>query len=515
MAARLALLPLRRDVLQPTWVEILLSVARNAFLNLLGYVLPLAAALVLVPALAARLDAERFGFLALAWALVGYFALFDLGFGRTLSRLVAERQGTHRAATLPELTRTCIALTLLLGMGSGVLLFAAAGPICRSVLHVSPAVRGEALGAVRILALSLPLVTVTAALRGLLEAAHRFDVATSIRVPIGVLTLAAPLAVTATNGGLVAITWSLVLVRAAGALAHWSACRRLYPDLVALGWPRRSAVNEMLAYGAWLTVSNVLGPLMVYIDRFVIASLAPLTAVAYYSAPYEVVTRLAVVPAAIAGALFPAMAAGDAERTSSLLRMGVKLTFVVVFPFALAGAALAPEWLGGWFGTAYRIEGARAAQFLCFGVAANCLAYLPLTLLQARGHADVSAKLHSIELPFYLLLLWLFVTRWGIVGAAAVWALRCTVDAALMFALGRRRLAHGQYGFTVAPLLFIAFSLVFLVATLLPLPLAYRATFLFAVLLLLAVSGWYVFLDPSERRRARHPLSLLLGGRLQ
>lgn len=473
--------------------------------------MPLAAALLIVPALAVRLDAERFGFLALAWALVGYFALFDLGFGRALSRLVAERQGTPNQATLPSLAQTCVALTGVLGLASGLILFGAAGPICSVVLRLTPEVRTEAEGAVRVLALSLPIVPLTAALRGLLEAARRFDLAAAIRVPLGLLTLAAPLAVTVWGGGLVAMAWALFLVRVAAFIAHWVACRRLYPKLVRIAWPERWAAREMLGYGAWLTVSNVLGPLMVYIDRFVIASLAPLAAVAYYSAPYEVVTRLIVVPAAVGAALFPAMAASAAERSAELLRTGFKLTFIIVFPLALAGALLAPEWLGSWFGKDYEIEGTRAAQLLCVGVAANCLAYLPLTLLHARGHADVPAKLHCMELPFYLFLLWLLVPQFGISGAALVWAIRCALDALLLFLFGRRYLSQGRVGFTTGQVWVIGFALALLAFALAPASQLERLAYLCAALLVCSALAWFVLLDPSERLRARHPFSLLLG----
>jgi len=48
-------------------------------------------------------------------------------------------------------------------------------------------------------------------------------------------------------------------VRVVAFVAHWVACARLYPSLTALGWPQAGAAREMLAYGAWLTVSSVVG----------------------------------------------------------------------------------------------------------------------------------------------------------------------------------------------------------------------------------------------------------------
>ena len=44
-----------------------------------------------VPPLVRLLGVDRFGVLALAWIIVGYFSLFDLGMGRALTKLVADK----------------------------------------------------------------------------------------------------------------------------------------------------------------------------------------------------------------------------------------------------------------------------------------------------------------------------------------------------------------------------------------------------------------------------------------
>lgn len=486
-------------------------IARNALLNLAGHAAPLLAALLLVPALVSRLDAERFGFLALAWALVGYFSLFDLGLGRALSRLVAERTGTPREGGLPVLSRTALSLTLALGVVAGIALFAAAGPLCEGVLNLSPAVRPEAETALRVLALSLPLVTLTAALRGLLEAGQRFGWVNAIRVPLGILTFAAPLVATWWSASLVALAGALSLVRLAAFAAHWVACARLYPALLGLARPRGEATSEMLGYGVWLTVSNVVGPLMVYIDRFLIAGLLTVSAVAYYAAPYELVTRLWLIPAALTGVLFPAMAAAAPDRLATLYRTGIKAVLVAVFPLALVAMLFAPEWLQAWLGPEFATQGARVAQLLCFGAAVNCLAYLPFTLLQARGRADLTAKTHLAELPAYLLVLWALVERWGIDGAALAWALRCVADACLLFWLARRAVAQRLAGFTASQMVMIALALAALAGALVPFAIVGKLFYATAALVAFCVLGWVVLLDESERARARDPMALITG----
>ena len=64
--------------------------ARNTILNLLGQVVPAVAAIVFLPYTLHGLGIARFGILSLAWVLLGYLGLFDLGLGRATIRFVAD-----------------------------------------------------------------------------------------------------------------------------------------------------------------------------------------------------------------------------------------------------------------------------------------------------------------------------------------------------------------------------------------------------------------------------------------
>ena len=59
--------------------------ARNTILNVLGYGLPMLVAIFAIPLLVKGLGTERFGILTLAWVIIGYLSLFDLGLGRALT----------------------------------------------------------------------------------------------------------------------------------------------------------------------------------------------------------------------------------------------------------------------------------------------------------------------------------------------------------------------------------------------------------------------------------------------
>jgi O-antigen/teichoic acid export membrane protein len=162
------------------------SVKRNIVWNLLGNVLPLMAGLILFPLIVAAYGLERFGLLTLAWALVGYFGLFDLGLARALTQWVSEQFAKQAPAIdVSELIRTTLRLMWLLGTLGGVLLWVTSPYIVIHLLKVSKGLQQETVCAFSVLALVVPIAVHTSALRGILEALQLFKAASLIRMVMG------------------------------------------------------------------------------------------------------------------------------------------------------------------------------------------------------------------------------------------------------------------------------------------------------------------------------------------
>lgn len=93
--------------------------ARNTVWNLLGQSVPLVVAIFAIPLLVKGLGTDRFGFLTIVWMVIGYFSLFDLGLGRALTKLVAERLSSDKEQEIPPLVWTATVLMLILGAVGG------------------------------------------------------------------------------------------------------------------------------------------------------------------------------------------------------------------------------------------------------------------------------------------------------------------------------------------------------------------------------------------------------------
>ena len=410
--------------------------ARNVIWNLLGAGVPLLVAVVAFPLLIKGLGLDRFGVLTLAWMLIGYFSMFDLGLGRALTKLVAERLGNGQSEDIPALIWTGILLMTFLGVLGALVVVVFAPWLVGGVLKIPPVLQEEALCASYVLAISIPIVTSTVGLRGVLEAHQVFGAVNAVRIPLGIMTFLGPLAVLPYSNNLVPVVAVLVGVRVISCVAYAVLCAKLYPVLRQSFLLDRNLIKPLLRFGSWMTVSNIISPIMVSFDRFLIGSFVSIAAVAYYTTPYELVTRLRIFPTAFAGVLFPAFSSSLRSRpedAARLYRRGLNILLFCLFPLVLAIVTYARVGLELWVGTDFANNSFVVLQYLAVGVFVNSLATLPFSLIQSSGRADITAKIHLVEFPFYLFFILFFINKFGIIGVAFIWFLRSFFDMLILF----------------------------------------------------------------------------------
>jgi O-antigen/teichoic acid export membrane protein len=172
-----------------------------------------------------------------------------------------------------------------------------------------------------------------------------------------------------------------------------------------------------------------------------VGALVSTAAVAWYATPQEVMLRLGIVSGAVSSVMFPAFAATAAtgrERLGPLLARSVESVFVLVLPLSVLLSGFAREGLQAWLGAEYARGGAAAVAWLGLGLLVNGLAKPASSLVQGVGRPDLVARLHLLELPLYLGLLFGLVSAWGVRGAAIAWVARAAVDAAGLYWLAAR-----------------------------------------------------------------------------
>lgn len=471
--------------------------------NLLGHTLPMAVALISVPVIAHFAGVERLGALGVVWALVGYFSFLDFGLSRVVTRRVAQAAEQGKLETeLMDLrgffwwraVPALLMMAMVLLAGRGVFaVFLPEGELGRELAASWPWI-----------SFSIPVTLATNWLRGALEGVHRFARVNLMRTVFGAWTYAAPAVACLTMPTLDGMIIGIVLGRVLALAAHAWACLQAERSIL-LGPIRPKLAGQGLFFqeGGWITISNVIGPLMLYSDRFVLAALVSPKAVAWYVTSQEVLLRTMVIPAALAGVLFPKFAGNLDARTEVLLaalyQRGIRLISAVMLPLCALAAAGAYDGLRIWLGASFAANAYRVVEIVALGIFVYAIAHLPHAWLQAVGRAHLTAKVQLVELPLYGVALYIAVTEWGIAGAASLWVVRVVLDCLLLLHLVGQDSARPVMMPVAVGVSFIAIAGA-LSSPDLPGP--WRAVLCMAALLGGGMIAWFGLLNADDRREA-------------
>lgn len=408
-----------------------MNIRRNTTYNLLGSLIPLALSLVTIPIYIGSIGEARYGVLAIAWLLLGYFGLFDLGLGRaTAQRIATLRDGApmERAQTF----WTALCLNICFGLIGGILFWPIASYFFGNVFKVEEVLRPEMQAAVPWLVLAVPVATLSGVLTGALQGRECFFELNLISVMGTVLFQLLPLSTAALMGAnLGVILPAVLLARFVTLLLLFMRC---WKHIVSGHRPMfiRSQVGHLLRFGGWVTVTSFVTPMMVILDRFIIGAISGAKTVAYYTVPFQLGHRSTVLSSSLAGALFPRFAALTPQEGQRLASEGLRSLVVVMTPLVAAGILFVKAFLAWWITPEFSQQSALVGQVILLGFWINGFAQIPYALLQACGRPDLVAKCHLGEVLPYFGALYLGLHFFGLVGAAAVFSLRVLVDFVLL-----------------------------------------------------------------------------------
>lgn len=408
-----------------------MSIRRNALYNLVGATLPIAVSLLTVPAYLERIGEARFGILSVAWLLLGYFGLFDLGLGVATAQQIAAREKGGKA-TQARIFWTALLTNLALGIGGGVIAWPVAEYYFGHILKVDPVLRSEIVNALPWLILAVPLATVTGVATGTLQGLSRFARLNIVSILGTVLFQVLPL--------VAALVWSprltvllpiAILARAATLLMLLVECRRC----LLRGQPiryDRSEIRLLLHFGFWVTVPCFFVPLLSMIDRFAIGAFISAAAVTIYVVPLNLGDRISIVGNSAASVLFPSFSSLSKEHATELAYNSERLLLAVMLLISVSAIFLIAPFMSLWLGPDFSRRSAPIGEILMAGVWFDSLSRVPLFALRGQFRPEAVAKIELIQLVPYWIVLYLLISAYGIEGVAVAFVFRVAANYALL-----------------------------------------------------------------------------------
>jgi O-antigen/teichoic acid export membrane protein len=285
----------------------------------------------------------------------------SVGLGRAATKYIAEALGKGEEEQVPRLIWATVTVQVALGMVGMLILVGITPLLIERTLNIPPALRAEAKTSFYLLALSIPAVFVSSSLTGVLAAAQRFDLVNAVGISLSIVgSLLKLVGVLFWEWHLPEIIAMLIVSRLLALVTYYWLCMCVFPFFKGLPRFYRTELRALIRFGGWLTVSNIIGPLLVYLDRFMLGMLLTMAAVAYYSVPYDMVTRVLIIPTSLVAALFPAFSAllsqGEWERLGYFLSRSVKWVLLTVGPVVVIVVVIGRDILQLWLGPIFAEE---------------------------------------------------------------------------------------------------------------------------------------------------------------
>ena len=481
---------------------------RNSVINLAGKLVPMALAIVTLPYVIQHLGDARAGVFQLSWVLLGYFNLFDFGIGRAMVKFASEslakgqqQEVNHWMVTVNRVL-WWISVPLVLVMIFVIPLFMANESSIPADLVAETKI--AAFG----IALYIPFLLTFFSYIGVLETWQRFDIINKYQIAYGVLWYVTPVVGLQITDRIDILVFSLLVLR----LMHWLIIRWHAHRLMRgsdKGEYRSDYLPDLLRFSKWIVLINIGALFISHIDRMLIYWTIDSAAMVWYNTPFDVVLKVTVIPMAFAGVLFPAFAnayTGDPQRAGFIYRGYRNVTLLIVFPLCAFVSFLAPELISAWLGLSmepdrlavFMQESILPMKLLVFGVLSISVGLIPSSYLQSTGRPDVIAKVHLLQIPFFLLALFFALSNYGISGVAAVVSIRMVLDTIILIAMVWKLQANRDSNVVheVWPTLL---AVILLTLPFLPLSIGLKISMMVLSSIVFTVLVWTYGMRPEER----------------
>ena len=285
----------------------------------------------------------------------------------------------------------------------------------------------------------LPLTLISAACAGALDSRELFLLVNLIQVVCDeiLLQIAPVVMAVLVSPSLTVVIPTAVAAQALGAITVIVVVYYL-EGAVLTSRHRLGRSKKLLGYGGWMTATNVVNLALASADQMIIGSVMGVDLGCALCGAHEPGFEERVHPLGVrayvlsrASSLSGAAAYALSARALASMAYGfaaIRAPAIILSPtFSLLDRSY------------FAVISAPVAQILFPGMWMSGLSLVGFTLLQSQGRADLTGKLSMLEfLPFWILRG--LTLTFGIVGAAAAWTLRRTVDAlAIFWASGMRR----------------------------------------------------------------------------
>jgi O-antigen/teichoic acid export membrane protein len=408
---------------------------KNVIWNFVGQAWMVILGFFATPFIVRSLKVELYGIYALIGVIIGYFSFLQFGLGTAQVKYISEYYANKEPEKVRRTFWVCLIVYSVLGFIGTVLIFALSHFVTFHVFKISWALAGTAVFVLKLGSLGFLISMVMSVITGVFQAIGRFDVLNRVGIVLGTLQIGLTILFLKLGFSIKEVIIISLLVQVLGVYILWGYARKILPYLSHPIWDTKCLIS-LFKFGGFVSISSVMGPILLNIEKLFLTSLRPIISLTYYSVPFGLMDKLTVIRSSFSAVLFPAFSsqqqASDQKLNAELHeRSSHYIVFLYSF-FVLFFMISGKEFLGAWIGEDFAFNSWRILLILSLAGLVNSLAVPSLNALQGLNKPHIPALFYVIETILYVPCAYFLIARFGGSGAAMAWLLRVSLDTALL-----------------------------------------------------------------------------------
>jgi O-antigen/teichoic acid export membrane protein len=402
-------------------------VARNLLLTGGSQAWSIAISLITVRIVVHGIGPAAYGVYVLAWLVVGYAALFDLGLTTATVRAIAVQRALGDYESLQRTVGTSVAALLAISVPGALVLLVITQIGTRLLLHLPDGLENDALFVFAVVAIAFAFNACMTIFLAVVLALQQFRLIAMQTVLVSTATAIAQIAIVRAGLGLRWLVVASFAIFAVSMVILVLPARRLLPGVSFRPRFHRATFRELVRFGSARFAGQILLQMAYGVDRLAIAVLQPITVVTYYSVPLSITQKFVLLQTAFGQTFFPSASELHGVKNQDQLRLLyldiTKLVVVVTLPLVVLVAGFAWPILDSWLGQSFADHSSHILAGLALAYGLVALTIVPAQVSDATGHVRWTLAFAAAAATVTTLSALLLVHLVGAIGAAVAVAI--------------------------------------------------------------------------------------------
>ena len=411
------------------------KIISNSIINLSMQIIPIFIAIIFIPISIKALGNELFGVYSLIVTFIVLFNYLNFGIAPATTKEISKNLAKNNHKMVLSLLVNSFLMMLLIGIMISIIFITYNNDIAIVMLKEEKLVTILS-ELIFLLGVMSPFLMIVIFLRSALEAKQIFLVTSVNRAFLNSLIFISPIIVYIDGFNIVSVFKLLIFVYMFSVMILTIIVYKEFLKDKEFTFRIKDSKN-LLSIGFWMMLSSLAGIGLYYADRFMIGSIISATAIAYYVAAYDLVTRLNIVSGSLTSALFPAFAHWfELEEKEKIRNAVIFVSKIILFLVAIVGFLLivyAKSFLYLWINEEYSNNSYLILQLLTIGVLFNTLSVVPFRTLSAIGFPNIVAIVYIIEMPIFVIITYFLIIKYGLIGAVIGYNLRALSEMIILY----------------------------------------------------------------------------------